>query len=84
MLPARSAEHSRTRAMFLDTDELAELTGRRRNAAQARALRAMGIEHRLRPDGSIAVLRAHIEKLFGVSTKAERPPQNTEPDWSAI
>jgi hypothetical protein len=69
--------------MFLDEIELAELTGRRRADAQARALRAMGIEHRVRPDGSVAVLRAHVEKLFGMS-KVEPRPQNTEPDWSAI
>ena len=61
--------------MFLDDDELIKLTQRTRWAAQARVLTFMGIEHRRRPDGSIAVLRAHVEKLFGEGSvrKKERP-----------
>lgn len=51
--------------MFLTADEIAELTGRRRCNAQVRVLRFMGIEHRQRPDGSIAVSRSHVDSLLG-------------------
>ncbi len=71
-------------AMFLDRHELEQLTSRRRRDAQAAMLRAMGIEHRVRSDGSIAVLRAHVERSFGLEPSRERTAQNTEPDWSAI
>jgi hypothetical protein len=84
MRPALETQLGHSPAMFLDRNELAELTGRCRSAAQARALKAMGIEHRLRPNGSIVVLRAHVEKLFGVASMPERRLKNTEPDWSAI
>ena len=66
--------------MFLTPDELVELTHRQRPAAQIRALRAMGVEHRVRPDGKPVVLRAHIEALLGAA-KPRRP--RVEPDWSA-
>ncbi|MFM0566939.1 DUF4224 domain-containing protein [Paraburkholderia caledonica] len=67
--------------MFLTDDELTELTGKRYNSVRARVLRSIGIEHKIRPDGSIAVLRAHVESVFGVKT-AKREPPAWEPDWS--
>lgn len=54
--------------MFLTADELRELTCRTRSDAQRRALRAMGIEHRTRPNGSVAVLRSHVEHVLGLAT----------------
>ncbi|AIU28357.1 hypothetical protein LV28_18880 [Pandoraea pnomenusa] len=66
---------------FLSRDEVCELTGRRQHAAQARALRAMGIEHRVRPDGSIAVLRTHIEAELAPA--ATRRVADWQPNWSA-
>lgn len=57
--------------MFLTPDELIELTGRKRRDAQAMVLRHMGIEHRVRPDGAVVVLRAHVEQLFGGTTGAK-------------
>lgn len=69
--------------MFLDPDQLFELTRRRRRDAQLVQLRAMGIEHRVRADGSVAVLTAHVEQLFGASQPpSKRQAQNLEPDWS--
>ena len=53
--------------MILTTEELIELTGRRRSDAQVRVLRFMGIEHRRRPDGSIAVSRAHVNAMLGAT-----------------
>lgn len=37
--------------MILTADQLADLTGYRRHSSQVRALRRMGIEHWIRPDG---------------------------------
>ena len=53
--------------MILTTEELVELTRRRRSDAQVRVLRFMGIEHRRRPDGSIAVSRAHVDAMLGAA-----------------
>ena len=57
--------------MFLSNDEITDLTNRQRSAAQVRALRAMGIEHRIRPDGTVAILRSHVEHLLGYSAGAK-------------
>lgn len=69
--------------MFLSHDEIAGLTGRKRKDAQARALKFMGIEHRIRPDGSVAVLRHHVEHELGmVENKASR--KEATPNWPAL
>ena len=68
---------------FLDVAEIAQLTGRTRSDAQVRALRFMGIEHKVRPDGSVAVLRSHVQQVFGDSGAAATAKQ-VEPDWSAV
>jgi hypothetical protein len=60
-----------TTSMFLSNDEITDLTNRQRPAAQVRALRIMGIEHRIRPDGTVAILRAHVEHLLGYSADAK-------------
>lgn len=72
--------------MFLTPDELIELTGKRRRDAQVRALRFMGIEHRPRPDGSVVVLRAHVEQVLGLVDGAlgKKKVKDVEPDWSMI
>jgi hypothetical protein len=49
-----------------------------------RVLRAMGVEHRVRPDGSVAVARAHIERIFGVSAVSGVPRRKTAPDFSKV
>jgi hypothetical protein len=63
--------------MFLTEDDLTELTGKRQNAARIRVINSMGIQHKLRPDGSIGVLRAHVERLVG-----EAPKRNENPEWT--
>lgn len=70
--------------MFLDSDEVRELTRRVQHAAQARTLRAMGIEHRPRPDGSLAVLRAHVEQQLGGAPAPARKKAAAEPNWGAL
>lgn len=70
-------------SLFLDRDEIAVLTGRQRSGCQARILKTMGVEHRMRPDGRVLVLRKHVEQIFGAPTQ-RRAPVEVEPDWSAI
>lgn len=70
--------------MFLSSDEVRELTQRIQRAAQARTLRSMGIEHRARPDGSLAVLRAHVEQQLGAKETSPRKKATTEPNWGAL
>ncbi|NYT44572.1 DUF4224 domain-containing protein [Alcaligenaceae bacterium] len=69
---------------FLSDSEVEGLTGRTRRDAQVRALRYMGIEHRERPDGSVAILRSHVEQVLGYAPTKKKPAYETEPNWSAI
>lgn len=69
--------------MVLTPVELAKLTGKVRSDAQVRALRFMGIDHRIRPDGSVAVLRTHAEKVLSGSTGSGKV-KKTEPDFSMV
>jgi hypothetical protein len=69
--------------MFLTRAEIAELTGRKLSKSQRTVLNHLGIEHKVRPDGSLVVLRSHVEKSLGGDLggdKLKRP----EPNWSAI
>lgn len=72
--------------MFLTPEELYDLTHRQRAPAQCRALRSMGIEHRTRADGSVAVLRAHVERILDGGQTAARQPKvkALEPNWGAM
>lgn len=70
-------------SMFLTGEEINALTTRVQHSAQLKVLRAMGIEHRVRPDGSLVILRSHIEKLFGDETRS-RNQKVTEPNWGAL
>ena len=69
--------------MFLSDEELYELTRKRRRTAQQRALNAIGIDHKVRPDGSIAVLTRCVEIVFGMPAKLAAPTA-FEPDWDSI
>lgn len=60
--------------MLLTVREIAELTGRERRSAQCRALDAMGVPYRVRPDGSPAVLRTAAEAALGHASPQNRPP----------
>lgn len=65
--------------MFLTTDELAKLTGRKRRKDQLAVLRARGYKHTVNARGEIIVARAHIEHRLG----AGRPPE-PEPDFTVF
>lgn len=70
---------------FLDKEEIQTLTNKTVRPAQVRALKAMGIEHKVRPDGSVAILRAHINKVFdGNPDKESRKTKTIQPNWGAI
>lgn len=69
--------------MFLDKDEVSELTARVQHAAQAKVLRSMGIEHRVRPDGSLAILRTHVEEVM-TGGGVKRKKASVEPNWGAL
>jgi hypothetical protein len=68
-------------SMFLDDEELTGLTGKRRNSARGRVLNGLGIQHKIRPDGSIAVLRAHVDRVFGEKS-AKSKIEGWQPSWS--
>lgn len=57
--------------MFLTADELVTLTHRKYGAWQARALDAMKIRYKVRPDGTVAVLWADVRG----EQDARRAPQ---------
>lgn len=68
---------------YLTRDEVVQQTGRRRAAAQCRALDKRGIPYVLDADGWPQVLRANLERAHGV-TGARPPAGRQEPDFSWI
>lgn len=68
--------------LFLESDEIEQLTAKKRRSSQVSALNQMGIQHLVRPDGTVAVLRAHVETLFGHGQHANR--RKTAPDFSCL
>lgn len=68
--------------IILTQPELVELTNKVRHTAQARALRGLGIEFRLRGDGSLAVSRAHVEAVLGGAGSKKQTAK--EPNWSNV
>lgn len=69
-------------AMFLTPTEVESLTGRQRHRSQEKALQQMGIDHLVRPDGSVAILRATLEARFGCPRPSRTKP--TQPNWGAL
>lgn len=70
---------------FLEPEEINGLTNKVKRPAQVKVLNAMGIEHKVRPDGSVAILRAHITKVFGGGPDSVRKTTKVvEPNWAAI
>lgn len=70
--------------LSLTPEELFDLTRKKRYSAQCKALRAMGIEHRRRPDGSIHLDRSYYEALTaGTLQIKSRQHEKTQPRWDA-
>lgn len=70
--------------MFLTEQEIIDLTGRKRHNAQRSALNAMGITSKVRADGSLVVLSAHVHKELGGSETSQTTPKQAEPNWGAL
>lgn len=66
---------------FLSVVEMIALTGYRHSSAQARALNRMGIEHKIRPDGKVVVLREHIKEMLCKNTSMSSTIRKTQPNW---
>jgi hypothetical protein len=58
-------------SLILTRAEVSELTGKRRTDAQQRVLKGLGIFFRVRPDGSVVVLRSDVER--GATVQAREP-----------
>lgn len=70
--------------LFLTDEEVQALTDRRARKSQVLVLKSMGIEHRVRPDGSVAILRAHIIKLFDGGSSTQSKTKEAVPNWDAM
>lgn len=70
--------------MLLTEQELVELTNRKRRDSQGKSLSYMGITYRVRPDGSLAVLRDHVTEMLGGKILVISEKKRTEPNWSAL
>lgn len=70
--------------MFLSAAEVSSMTHRVQRSAQAKVLRSMGVEFRQRPDGSLAIARAHVEKVFGCAAEKTTRTKTFTPNWSGI
>ncbi len=57
----RSATHPMTSPIYLTPRDVAEITGKRRYLAQARALARMGVRLIMRPDGSPVVTKLALD-----------------------
>lgn len=66
--------------MFLDPSELKQLTGRCRASAQIRALRAMGVVHKVNAAGKPVVLRPRKE----LPESDPQPRSEVAPGWEVI
>ena len=83
MLKASSTVQSELMSICLTDEEIAEVTGRKHRDAQRTGLARLGIEHLVRPDGSLVVSREHFEEVLGGKKRSKAPPEY-EPDWDAL
>lgn len=59
------------RPIVLTDAEIRDVTRKKRPSAQVRALRSMGIAHRMRPDGTVMVLRSSLQDEASPSVEQE-------------
>lgn len=67
--------------MFLTNNQIKELTGKHTHRAQRTVLNALGLTHKVRPDGTLVVAARHVEKVLGVTyggMEAKRPELNMD------
>jgi len=65
-------------------EELQALTNKRRLSSQRAVLNALGIVYKVRPDGSLVVLKTHVEQLLGGQVTEQKPRSTWEPDWATF
>lgn len=70
--------------MFLNESDIADLTKRKRASAQQKQLNAMGIQYKVRADGSLVVLQAHVERLLGAGEQPARRQPSRQPNWEVL
>lgn len=63
-------------SILLTGDELAELTQRQRASKQREVLLQLAIPFKIRPDGSLVVLRAAMEAALGHHAQANHKPSS--------
>ena len=69
--------------MILSKTQLFELTGKKHRIAQIFVLCSMGIEHKLRPDGSVVVSQVHVEQILGVVVPSQSN-KFKKPNWKMV
>ncbi len=68
--------------MFLSQIETADLTGYRSRSCQKRWCAQNNVTFLVRGNGSLAILRQHVEEVLGSNTQKKNP--NSEPNYSAL
>lgn len=69
--------------MFLSEEEIREMTQRIKRGAQAKMLRSLGIVFKTRADGTLLVLRSHVEKEMGAAPTG-KAKKEFQPNWSGL
>ena len=72
------------KSMHLTPEELVELTHYKGAKRQINALMHMGFKFMVRPDGTVAILRAHVEKIMGVSDSKAANRANVPLDFGGL
>lgn len=75
--------------MFLTDEELQDLTKKTHKSAQIQVLCHLGVDHKRRPDGSLVVLRSHVENILQDSKAHNKPSSDevdniSEPNWKYL
>lgn len=70
--------------MHLTAEELVELTHYKGSKRQINALMHMGFKFMVRPDGTVAVLRAHVEKIMGITDTKSQNRANVPLDFGGL
>jgi hypothetical protein len=69
---------------YLAEDEIRQLTQKQRRSSQSKILTFLGIEHKKRPDGTLVVLRHHVDAVLSGQADAPRPARKTGPRLDLI
>lgn len=84
MDPEANEQVSEQPHMFLNKKELYELTDRKRVDAQIKELHKLEITFRLRGNGTIAVLREHVQREFGGKIETTKKVVPFKLNWDGL